>query len=164
MVLIAFNFPIWYQNGCEPLQRTHLQWPLLKMSSTAGDKTSRGRNPENGRRRDFGRRQHQQSGFQYTDRPWSSSPELFNKDHNAGHEILSHLIFTMLEVQVFLSVISIYNGDRSQDHPSHKTTPCILYFVVCFQSEWMWQVLFPVRREYFLSILQRDGSSTSKLF
>ena len=33
-----------------------LQRPLLWMSPTAGDETSRGRNPENGRCRDFGRR------------------------------------------------------------------------------------------------------------
>ena len=76
---------------CEPLQWTHLQWPLLRMSPTAGDETSRGRNPENGRRQDFGRRQlHQQSGFQHTDRPRPSSLELFNKDHDAGRESLSH--------------------------------------------------------------------------
>ena len=44
------------------------QRPLLRMSPTAGDETSRGRNPENGRRRDFGRRRrHRQSGFQHTD-------------------------------------------------------------------------------------------------
>ena len=73
------------------LLRTHLQRPLLKMSPTAGDETSRGRNPENGRRWDFGRRWHRQSGFQHTDRPRPSSPELFNKDHNAGCESLSHL-------------------------------------------------------------------------
>ena len=66
-----------------PLQRTHLQQPLLRMSPTAGDETLRGRNPENGRCWDFGRRrQHRQSGFQHTDRPRPSSPELFNKDHN----------------------------------------------------------------------------------
>ena len=53
---------------CEPLQRTHLQGPLLKMSLTAGDEMSRGRNPVNGRRHDFGRG-HKQSGFQYTYRP-----------------------------------------------------------------------------------------------
>ena len=51
-------------------------------------------NPENGRRRDFGRRRrHRQSGFQHTDRPRPSSPELFNKYHNAGRESLSHLNF-----------------------------------------------------------------------
>ena len=78
---------------CEPLQRTHLQQPLLRMSPTAGDETSRGRTPENGRRRDFGRRRrHRQSGIQHTYRPQPSSPELFNKDHNAGRESLSHLI------------------------------------------------------------------------
>ena len=39
-----------------------------------------GRNPENGRRRDFGRRRwYRQSGFQHTDRPRPSSPELLNK-------------------------------------------------------------------------------------
>ena len=76
----------------EALQWTHLQRPLLRMSPTAGDETSRGRNPENGRCRDFGRRrQHRQSGFQHTDRPRPSSPELFNKDHNTGRESLSHL-------------------------------------------------------------------------
>ena len=47
---------------------------------TAEDETSRGRNPENGRHWDFGRRRrHRQSGFQHTDRPRPSSPELFNK-------------------------------------------------------------------------------------
>ena len=51
-----------------------------KMSPTTGDETSRGRNPQNGRRRDFGRRRHRQSGFQHTGRPRPSSPELFNKD------------------------------------------------------------------------------------
>ena len=77
---------------CESLQLTHLQQPLLRMSPTAGDETSRERNPENGRLRDFERRQrHRQSGFQHKDRPGPSSPELFNKDHNAGHESLSHL-------------------------------------------------------------------------
>ena len=82
----------WENMHYEPLQQTHLQWRLLKMSPTAGDETSRGRNPENGRRRDFGwRRRHWQSGFQHTDRPWPSSPELFNKDHNAGCESLGHL-------------------------------------------------------------------------
>ena len=50
-----------------------------------GNETSRGRNPENGWCRDFGRRRwHRQSGFQHTNRPQPSSPELFNKDHNAG--------------------------------------------------------------------------------
>ena len=52
---------------------------------------SRERNPENERRRDFRRRWHRQSGFQHTNRPRPSSPELFNKDHNAGRESLSHL-------------------------------------------------------------------------
>ena len=66
--------------------------PLLKMCPTVRDETSRGRNPENGRCRDFVRRQrHSQSGFQHTDRPWPSSPELFNKDHNTGRDSLSHL-------------------------------------------------------------------------
>ena len=74
------------------LQRTHLQRPLLSMSPTAGDQMSRGRNPDNGKRRDFGRRRrHRQSGFQHTDRPRPSSPQLFNKDHNAGRESLSYL-------------------------------------------------------------------------
>ena len=50
------------------------------MSPTAGDEMLRGRNPENGRRRDFGRRRrHRHSGFQHTDRPRPSSLELFNK-------------------------------------------------------------------------------------
>ena len=66
---------------CRGSQRT-LQRTLLRTSPTAGDETSRGRNPENGRRRDFGRRRrHRQSGFQHTDRSRPSSPELFNKDH-----------------------------------------------------------------------------------
>ena len=66
----------------EPLQRAHLERRLLKKSPIAGDETSRGRNPENGRRRDFGRRQqHRQSGVQHTDGPQPSSPELLNKDH-----------------------------------------------------------------------------------
>ena len=72
------------------LQRTHLQRPLLRMSSTAGDKTSRGRNPENGRRLGF-RRRHWQSGFQHSYRPRPCSLELFNKDDDAGRENLSHL-------------------------------------------------------------------------
>ena len=76
---------------CESLQRTYLQRPLLRTSPTAGEETSRGRNPENGRRRDFGRRGYSQSGFQYTYGPRPSSPELFNKNHNAGRESLSHL-------------------------------------------------------------------------
>ena len=38
------------------------------------------------------RRRHRQSGFQHTGRPRPSSLELFNKDHNAGCESLSHLI------------------------------------------------------------------------
>ena len=71
------------------LPSTHLQRPLLKMSPTAGEETSRGRNPENGRIRDFGKR-HRQPGFQHNDRPRTSSPELFNKD-NAGRESLCHL-------------------------------------------------------------------------
>ena len=74
------------------LQRTYLQWPLLRMSPTVVDETSRGRNPDNGRPQDFGRRWHRQSGFQYTYWPWSSSLELFNKSHNAGCESLCHLI------------------------------------------------------------------------
>ena len=45
---------------------------------------------------DFGRRRHRQSGCQHTDRPRPSSPELFNKDHNAGRESLSHLILVQL--------------------------------------------------------------------
>ena len=69
---------------CNPLQRTHLQQPLLKMSPTDRDETSRGRNPENGRRRDFGRRQHRESGFQHTDRPQPSSPEFLNKNQMNG--------------------------------------------------------------------------------
>ena len=51
------------------LRPTHLQRPLLRMSPTAGDETSRGRNPENGRRRYFGRRRHRQSEFQHTIQP-----------------------------------------------------------------------------------------------
>ena len=62
------------------------------MSPTAGDGTSRGRNPENGRRWDFGRRGHRQPGFKCTYRTGPSSPELFNKNHNDGRESLSHLI------------------------------------------------------------------------
>ena len=59
-----------------------LQRPLLRMSPTAGDETSRGRNCQIGRRRDFGRRRrHRQSGFQHTYRPRISSPVLFNKAH-----------------------------------------------------------------------------------
>ena len=76
---------------CRGLQRTHLQQPLLRMSPTAGDETSRGRNPENGKCWDFRRRGHRQSGFQYTYKPQPSSPELFNKNHNSGRESLSHL-------------------------------------------------------------------------
>ena len=46
---------------------------------------------------DFGRRRrHRQSGFQHTDRPRPCSPELFNKDHNAGRESLSNLIFNQI--------------------------------------------------------------------
>ena len=75
--------------SCRGSQRTHLQRPLLRMSPTAVDEMLRGRNPENGRRQDFGRRRrHRQSGFQHTDRPRPSSPELLNKDHNAGRESL----------------------------------------------------------------------------
>ena len=71
----------------EPLQRTHQQRPLLRMSPTAGDEMSRGRNPENGRRRNFGRRRrHRQSGFQHTDRPRPSSPELLKK-HQPGFDL-----------------------------------------------------------------------------
>ena len=74
----------------EPLQQTCLQQPLQRMSPNAGDETSRGRNPENGRCREFGRRRrHRQSGFQHTDRPRPSSSELFNTDHNASRESLS---------------------------------------------------------------------------
>ena len=80
----------------EPLQQTHLQRPLLKMSPKDGDETSRGRNPEHGRRRDFGRRRHRQSGFQHTDRPRPSSPELLNTGHTAGRESLSHLTALIL--------------------------------------------------------------------
>ena len=78
--------------GCEPLQRTHLQRPLLKMSPTDGDDTSRGRNPENGRRQDFGRRRHQESRFQHTNRPRPFSPELLNEEH----KLLLLLGFTTL--------------------------------------------------------------------
>ena len=85
--------------------------PLLKMSSTARDETSRGRNPENGRRRDFGRsRRHRQSGFQHTDRPRPSSPELFNKDHNAGRESLSHLII-LHSLSYLMFVVCSSNSD-----------------------------------------------------
>ena len=58
---------------CRGSQRTHLQRPLLRMSPRAVDETSNGGNPENGRRRDSGRRGHRQSGFQCTYRPWPSS-------------------------------------------------------------------------------------------
>ena len=85
------SFPSTFRPRSEPLQRTHLQRPLLKISPTAGDETSRGMKPENGSRRDFGRRRrHRQSGFQHTDRSRPSSPELFNKVHSAGRESLSH--------------------------------------------------------------------------
>ena len=47
-----------------------------------------GRNPENGRRRDFGRRGRRQSGFLYIYGPRSSSPELCNENHNGGRESL----------------------------------------------------------------------------
>ena len=84
VLLSQINFGKYYSlqwTTSSPLQRTHLQRPLLRMSPTGGDETSRGRNPENGRRRDFGRRRrHRQSGFQHTDRPRPSSPEFFNKD------------------------------------------------------------------------------------
>ena len=85
---------------CEPLQRTHLQRPLLRMSPTAWDETSRGRNPENGSRRDFGRRRHRLSGFQHTYRPRPSSPEMFNKDHNAGRENLSHINLRHIKINL----------------------------------------------------------------
>ena len=77
------------------------------MSPTFGDEMLRGRNPENVRRRDFGRRRrYQQSGFQHTDRPRSSSPELFNKDHNASHESLSHLFSLCVPFLAIWSAIS----------------------------------------------------------
>ena len=44
---------------------TFLQRLLLRMYPTAGVETSRGRNPENGGRRDFGIRGSRQSGVQY---------------------------------------------------------------------------------------------------
>ena len=66
---------------CSGSQFSARQRPLLKMSPTGLDETSRGRNPENGRCWDFGRRRrHRQSGFQHIDRPRPSSLELFNKD------------------------------------------------------------------------------------
>ena len=49
---------------CKLLQQTHLQRPLLRISTTARDKMSRGGNPENRGCRNFGRRRHQQLGFQ----------------------------------------------------------------------------------------------------
>ena len=69
------------------------------MSPTAGDETSRGRNHENGRRRDFGGRGHGQSEFQYTYGPRPSSPELFIENYNADRESLSHRI-KLLTVQI----------------------------------------------------------------
>ena len=99
---------------CESLQQTHLQRPLLKMSPIAGDEMLRGRNPENGRHWDFGRRRrHRQSGFQHTDRPRPSSPELFNKNHNADRESLSHFNKELNEI-IFLFVVGKkYNVGRN---------------------------------------------------
>ena len=55
-------------------------WVCLPQPGTKRRDVSRGRNPENGRRRDFGRRRHRQSEFQHTDRLRPSSAELFNKN------------------------------------------------------------------------------------
>ena len=69
---------------CEPLQQTHLQQSVPRMSPTTWDETSRGRNPENGRCC-------RQSGFQHTYGPWPSSLELFTENHNAIREGLNNL-------------------------------------------------------------------------
>ena len=94
------------------------------MSPTAGDETPRGRNPEIGRRRDFGRRRrHRQSGFQHTDRPRPSSPELLNKDHNAGRESLSHLDvsfvkFTDFNFLWYMNLMNNAQTDRGNENPT----------------------------------------------
>ena len=101
------------------------------MSPTAGDETSRGRNPKNGRCQDFGRTWHRQSGFQHTDRPWPSSPELFNNDHNAGRESLSHLIYgkTMYSIKIvkFWQLITSKNSlSVSLKKYDHNEWACLL--------------------------------------
>ena len=72
-------------------------WSEVSLCTFLMPDTKRGRNPENGRSRDFGRRwRHRQSGFQHADRSRASSPELINKDHNASRESLSsHLNYDM---------------------------------------------------------------------
>ena len=87
------SFPLtFHRRLCETSSGVVAIGVITAEARRAGDKTSKGRNPENGRSRNFGRRQqHRQSGFQHTNRPRPSSPELFNKDHNASHESLSHL-------------------------------------------------------------------------
>ena len=47
----------------------------MSSSSEVPASSKEGRNPENGRSRDFGRRQYRQSGFQHTDWPRPSSPD-----------------------------------------------------------------------------------------
>ena len=73
--------------NCERLQRTHIQRPLLRMSPSAGDETSRGRNPENRRRRDFGRRTVSASlcsEHNYSDHSWGCLPQPGTKRRGEG--------------------------------------------------------------------------------
>ena len=63
---------------CRELRASAVNTPIATTPEDVSH--SQGRNPENGKRRDFRRRRYRQSGFQHTDRPWPSSPELFNKD------------------------------------------------------------------------------------
>ena len=86
---------------------------VLKMSPTAGDETLSGRNPENGRHRDFGRRwRHRQSGLQHTDRPRPSSPELFNKDNDQNNLFIVESILKIIIVSLnfFRKIIECFTS------------------------------------------------------
>ena len=111
------------------------QRPLLKMSPTARDETSRGRNPENGRRRDLGRRRrYRQSGFQHTDRPRPSSLELFNKDHNAGRGSLSHLNCTTAECKNISFYFRATLGMKEVLQSSKNSTSIFWWFFILHHS------------------------------
>ena len=117
---------------CESLQRTHLQRPLLRMSPMTGDEISRGRNPENGRRRDFGRRGYRQSGFQYTNEPQPFCPESFNKNlkfilfhYLSDNFVLTILIFIEIKYIVTWIMVNIFDI-------SSPCSVCLLFHCLIF--------------------------------
>ena len=113
--------------------------------------------------RDFGRRRHRQSGFQHTDRPRPSSPELSNKDHNAGRESLSHLNKSYFYFRATLGVKEVLQSSKFSTsiflwflvlHHSHSLKMCFLAIIFVFDLPLKLRVVH-IGKNYKLSIFSK---------